>query len=518
MRLNKLFLSLFAGLFLSYTAHAQSLTSLADKAFEIESETAKINSMYELLQYQQNAKQNSLKMLSAIEQQARETAMKEYAYNLAIKTAITSQLGKAHDDVKANSRNLDAIYNFEQLMIQGKVVPPVITEARNLYNQNTPNQIRLSGAVYDIYAQARFSSTAPNWRDYLVFPNERDAYELIAFGATGFEPKNERERKIWVTATKQGWDAGIAQANDMVLTAMDRLNRDYVGMVRFHTFVAQGRVSMPVISSYNLYDSNLGERLVLDERLLQIQTLPTFKTPDSLTQRQAQGLTVNHVLSMDTPKRAKDLALNKPQNEGADVLVAKVIDGKPLTEPPFDDVAVTPTMPKMPYEQPLNVTIKRTYVFNSSTMLMGADGEQLPLGNPVEGVQELNKTMPSVQDTIGEPPTPSGLIIGMELPPVAKSPDTATPLVPNTHDGSVSLQNHEKPTDVPKKPSKGVFKDAKPSKPPKPPKAPKEPKKGQSGATAMFFDSDSDKPFWQNYKYSQQEQVDTPVDDAPVAP
>lgn len=513
MRLNKLFLSLFAGLFLSYTAHAQSLTSLANQTYEMNSETAKINSLYELLQYQQNAKTNSKKMLSAIEQQARETAMKEYAYSLAIKTAITSQLGKAHDEVKANSRNLDAIYNFEQLMIQGKVVPPVITEARNLYNQNTPHQIRLSGAVYDIYAQARFSSTAPNWRDYLVFPNERDAYELIAFGATGFEPKNDRERKIWVTATKQGWDAGVAQANDMVITAMDRLNRDYIGMTRFHTFVAQGRISMPVISSYNLYDSNLGERLVLDERLLQIQTLPTFKTPDSLTQRQAQGLPVNHVLSMDTPKRAKDLALDKPQNEGADKLVTKIINGQSITELPFDEVATKTVMPKLPYEQPLNVTIERKYIFPAQTTLMGADGEQITLGANA-GVQELNKVMPSVHDTIGQPPTPSGLIIGMELPPHDKSPDTQATALPNTSSETLLLN------DEPAKEPKMLHKGDKSSKAPKPTKPPKEPKKAPKIAiTAPFdFDDERERPYWEVYKTSQQDPTDTPPVDAVTNP
>lgn len=84
--------------------------------------------------------------------------------------------------IQTDSRQLDAIYNFNALMIQGKVVPPVISEANDLYNQKGTDQIRLTKRVYNIEKQASFSSTAPNWRSYLNVNYEADAFDKILHG------------------------------------------------------------------------------------------------------------------------------------------------------------------------------------------------------------------------------------------------------------------------------------------------------------------------------------------------
>lgn len=384
MNFKKLILALCIGAILTPLAQAKNLVQYLDLQEQITHHATSVNSLYELLQYQQNAKINAKKLSSAIEQQQRENAMREYAYNLAIRTAITSQLSKAQEQVNANARNLDSIYNFEPLMIQGRVIPPVITEVRNLYNQNTPHQIRLSGAVYDIYSQARFSSTAPNWRDYLVFPNEKNAYELLAYGATGFEPKNDRERQVWVSATKKGWQAGVEQANDIIRLAMERLNRDYTGMVRFHTFVAQGKITLPIISSYQLHNTNLGERLILDEKLLQIQTLPTFNTPQDHTLRKVQG-SLNYTV---TQENLEPITSPDSQAPNADKVIANHLQGKPLTEPTFDTAERSA---KAFYERPLVVKIDRQYIFNDTT-------------SATADMNENTTLYPSaIKDTLGEP-------------------------------------------------------------------------------------------------------------------
>ena len=208
----------------------------------------------------------------------RDKAMMEYAKMTAIRAAMSMRFKQIQWAVQTNSRNLDAIYNFQPLMIQQRVVPPVITEARNLYNQDNHMQIRLSRAIYNIVKQARFSTTAPNWRDYLNFSYESNAFPDYAFVSKEIYPKTSHERKLWEDATKEGWRLGLAQANGILQQAMDRLNRDYIGMIRFHEFVLDGKINSPVINSYNLYDNNDGDRLRIDEQLLQIEVLPSFIT------------------------------------------------------------------------------------------------------------------------------------------------------------------------------------------------------------------------------------------------
>ena len=61
---------------------------------------------------------------------------------------------------------------------------------------------------------------------------------------------------------------------------MDRMNRDFTGMLRFHTFVMQGKLRMPAVASEQIPVTQQGETMAVDETLLRITTLPAF-TADS---------------------------------------------------------------------------------------------------------------------------------------------------------------------------------------------------------------------------------------------
>lgn len=82
-----------------------------------------------------------------------------------MKAGLRKQLTHIHGIVESKSRELDTIYDFGNLMIKDRVVPAVITEARDLYNQDGAYVLRLSGAYYKIEQQPRFASVPPNWRE-----------------------------------------------------------------------------------------------------------------------------------------------------------------------------------------------------------------------------------------------------------------------------------------------------------------------------------------------------------------
>ena len=58
--------------------------------------------------------------------------------------------------------------------------------------------------------------------------------------------------------------------------AMDRMNRDFAGMIRFRTFAVEGKLSMPAIASESIPVTRDGQTMAVDETLLRITTLPTF--------------------------------------------------------------------------------------------------------------------------------------------------------------------------------------------------------------------------------------------------
>lgn len=201
-------------------------------------------------------------------------AMKEAALGIGVKGGLRKQLAHINGVIQGKSRELDTIYDFGNLMIRDRVVPAVITEARDLYNQDGAYALRLSGAFYKIEQQPRFSSVPPNWRDYLWFGNA-DKDDEMTMG--NMRPKTEYERQLWREYIGKGWLQGIEQANVMLQYGLDRLNRDMTGMIRFHTFVIQNKITMPAIATQTwAYSAQQAEAIAVDETLLRITTLPEF--------------------------------------------------------------------------------------------------------------------------------------------------------------------------------------------------------------------------------------------------
>ena len=208
-------------------------------------------------------------------QKARINAITDNGLSLGVKAGLSFQLRNVERAVGKMSRDLDLIYDFTPLMIQQRVVPAVITEARDLYNQDGDRAVRLSGAFYTIKQQARFASVAPNWREYLAFP--RTSVNRSTLRGT-LAPATDEERQVWRDAVNNGWRQGVEQANLMLEQAMDRLNRDFGGMSRFHRFVIEGKMSMPAVAREDFAVTQQGSTLALDETLLRITTLPEFNS------------------------------------------------------------------------------------------------------------------------------------------------------------------------------------------------------------------------------------------------
>jgi len=205
--------------------------------------------------------------------QARIQALFDTAFNAGVKGGLSWQLAIINNSISKHTREFDTIYDFGRLMVRDLVVPPVITETRDLYHQDGDNALRLSGAFYRIEAQAKFASNAPNWREYLMFPTPDASTSSTLLT---MRPRNDSEEQLWRAAVSDGWKQGIEQANLLLRNGLDRLNRDFIGMLRFHTFVAQGKITLPVIASDRIPVTKQGNTLAVDEKLLRITKLPDF--------------------------------------------------------------------------------------------------------------------------------------------------------------------------------------------------------------------------------------------------
>lgn len=198
-------------------------------------------------------------------------ALKEAAVGAGARGGLVYQtklINKALDKVK---RQLDTVYDFSPLMIKGRVVPPVLAETREIYSQGDSANLRLAGRSYKVEAQARFSSRPPQWRDYVYVD-----YDDVKMPSAVLMPRNGEEQEVWRRAVAEGWKQGIEQAGMIFDANLNRLNRDYTGMVRYHILALKRMVTMPVLAEQSMPINTSGDTMNLDETLLRITALPEF--------------------------------------------------------------------------------------------------------------------------------------------------------------------------------------------------------------------------------------------------
>lgn len=200
-------------------------------------------------------------------------ALREAAFGVGARGGLVSQNRVIEKALQKVKRNLDTVYDFAPLMIKARVVPPVLTETRDIYTQGGAVTLRLAGRSYKVEEQAHFSSRPPQWRQYLLM----DLGD-VSMPSPELLPRTAAEQDLWRKNVAKGWKKGVAQANEILQLNLNRLNRDYVGMVRYHILALKRMVTIPVVAEQNMPLNSSGNTMNLDETLLRITALPEFNT------------------------------------------------------------------------------------------------------------------------------------------------------------------------------------------------------------------------------------------------
>ncbi len=199
----------------------------------------------------------------------REMALKETALSLGAQAGLSWRAKIIDEALTKQTRNLDAIYDFNALILEHNVLPPVLLEGRNTLNLADTQNIRVSDRTYKVNKQAHFITTAPTWRQYLwmdyVQPEAPDMFLL---------PKNKIEKEIWCIYTAKGWKKGIEQANTILEESQARLKEDFSGMILYRKLLAMNMVSPPYVSHTDLGVTGDESEIRIDDRVLRITALP----------------------------------------------------------------------------------------------------------------------------------------------------------------------------------------------------------------------------------------------------
>lgn len=162
---------------------------------------------------------------------------------------------------------LSAMYDFRPLISRQGYLPPVIATSADLAHV-TPDQIRTAYRTYNILVPARFVSNPPGWRTWLLpgLANKR-----IDAPDSSVRPKNSKEKAVWESAVRKGWEDGRQSADRTLESNFNRLTRDYTGMLRYSTLLQQGIIQAPDVKETQQSVTGTRDELMIGDKVKRIQ-------------------------------------------------------------------------------------------------------------------------------------------------------------------------------------------------------------------------------------------------------
>ena len=212
---------------------------------------------------------NSTTGLSAL----RVKSLQDSAMSIGAQGGLAWASSQLNVRLEQDRKYLETIFNFNAMMLSHGVIPPVLEEGDNTLNLADPNTVRVSDKTYKIVQQARFSTTAPNWREYLTM-----SFAKPALPDKSLLPKSSEENKIWKKGIRDGWGKGVEQAYSIFQQNLARLKRDYRGMILYRKLLQEKMISQPFVSRTELGVTGDGDDMRVNDQVLRIVELPKLQT------------------------------------------------------------------------------------------------------------------------------------------------------------------------------------------------------------------------------------------------
>jgi defect-in-organelle-trafficking protein DotC len=203
-------------------------------------------------------------------------ALKEAALSYGARAGLAWRTFQVQRRLAENDGNISQIFNFHHLLIAAPsgllIEPPVVSEAQKAVLVASGGQsAAVADRVYRINRTARIVTAPRNWRAYL----ERD-WGKVDPPPQALYPKSAEEMQHWRMWMDRGWEEGVRQADDVFQSDLDRLNTDYLGMIRYREMLAHGMITPPYATQEDRGVTGNGNEMRIGDRGLQITGPPQF--------------------------------------------------------------------------------------------------------------------------------------------------------------------------------------------------------------------------------------------------
>lgn len=192
-------------------------------------------------------------------------AIRQAAMSLGARGGLAWQARNIDLAMRSEEIFLDQIFDFNQLMLNHNVLPPVLIESDNNLSLDDDDTLRINTKTYRIIRPARFVTAPPNWRDYLWL-----RFDQPDLTNRSLLPQTRAEAQVWNHYVKIGWNNGIAQANMIFTDNLNRLKRNMLGMILYRKLLALHMVSSPFVAKAQLGVTGDATQLHINDQVLRI--------------------------------------------------------------------------------------------------------------------------------------------------------------------------------------------------------------------------------------------------------
>lgn len=200
----------------------------------------------------------------------RRSALKDAALSYGARGGLAMRSYEIRQELRLSTPYLDKTFDFSRLLVLAPsglmIEPPIVSEALDaLLIESDGQTAAVSDKILQINQNAKIVSAARNWRQYLS-----RTWEDVTPPPDLLRPQTPEERRLWVEWVTKGWEQGYEQADEIFQADLNRMTRDFEGMVRYRMLLSQNMITPPFALHEDRGVTGGGDQMRIGDRAMRI--------------------------------------------------------------------------------------------------------------------------------------------------------------------------------------------------------------------------------------------------------
>ena len=205
----------------------------------------------------------------AIADERRGAAMRDAAVAYGMQSGLVRRAFEIGQLLDRHARQMDRVYRFDRLLIEHDgflIAPPIVTETTAFNRGSQGMRAAAARRVLRIERPSKVLGGSLGWRGYF----DR-SWETPRRPSQVLYPRTGDEFERWRAWVREGWEDGVRLAEDTFEADLDRLSRDFVGIVNWRILLSQRIVTAPELEVVARPVVGGGVEMRLDQREIAIR-------------------------------------------------------------------------------------------------------------------------------------------------------------------------------------------------------------------------------------------------------